>query len=233
MSHVATSIAPAHHTGTSPDQVGRKSAHACSITCMFQSLSHTHTQVAHTSASLAKACRYLASADCCSLRLCSSASSSLFCLASSICLMSLHSHLSASRFNKAFLFSTLQCSITETPHMVHDTQLLSHGQLVCVHKVQRCVQHRHSGTTSPVSKCRSCLEAMLFFTVRPMATDQAQTPQKGQPSCSFRMRCRGALALLSLAIRMPEDIDNTHKQAGCYRSDLRLCAFFSSSVIFG
>ena len=155
MSHVATSIAPAHHTGTSPDQVGRKAAHAFSITCMFQSLSHTRTQVAHTSASLAKACRYLASADCCSLRLCSSASSSLFCLASSICLISLHSHLSAARFNKVLLFSTLHCNAVSQrhPHRVRDTQPLSHGQLVRVHKDQRChcVCVQHSDTALSAS----------------------------------------------------------------------------------
>ena len=33
-----------------------------------------------------------------------------------------------------------------------------------------CVQDRHSGAASPVSKCLLCLEALLIFTVRPKAT---------------------------------------------------------------
>ena len=92
---------------------------------------------------------------------------------------------------------------------------LSHGQLAHMHKVPRChcmCANRHSGTASPVSKCHSSLEALLFFTVRPVATVHAQTPKKAHSSCSLRMRCRQALSALSFAIRMPEDIDSTNTQ---------------------
>ena len=219
MSHLATSIAPARRTCDLPDHIGRKAAHAFSIMSMFQSLPQTHAQVAHTSASLAKACRYLASADCCSLRLCSSASSLLFCLASSICLMSLHSHLGESRFIKLgkSLFSTLHCDAVsqrqDTYYMTHHhSAMVSWCACTRIKDVIVCVQQRHSGTAGPVSKCLSWLEAMLLFTVRPLAIVHAQALQRAQSSCSLRMRCRQASSALFLAIRMPGDIGSTNKQ---------------------
>lgn len=138
MSGIAASVAP-HHTCDLYSHIGRKTAHAFTIASVFQPLPQTHAQVARTSASLAKACRYLANADCCSLRLCSSASSSLFCLASSICLMSLHSQLGASSINKVLLFSILQCNaVSQKHHTQYMTTVTQSCQLVRVHKVQRC-----------------------------------------------------------------------------------------------
>ena len=225
MSHVATSIAPAHHTGTSPDQVGRKAAHAFSITCMFQSLSHTHIKVAHTSASLAKACRYLASADCCSLRLCSSASSSFFCLASSICLISLHSHVGASGFNQVLLFSTLECN-AETPHTVCDKQPLSHGQLVSVHKVRRC--HCVCVQTQTQCICQTCQQVPFM----PRGSAILHSEACGNCTCADN-------AESAVIVQPQNDVQTStsspflcnqdargHRQhpqtGGCHRSDLRL-----------